>query len=95
MARKLDEFVNVQQTMASTEGNTIRTQPNNLSQGGLPPLPMSAKGYSEAVSTYDTKERELRDTERKLVFYRKEIARMKQLLEGSYNIQKIISLEDD
>ena len=90
LARKLDEFVNVQRNKAATAQASRRS-----AAGGLPPLPMSAKGYSEAVSTYDAKERELRETERKLGFYRKEIAKMRSQLDGSYNIQQIIALEDD
>jgi len=42
-----------------------------------------------------SKEEELRDSERKLHFYRKEIKKLSEQLEGSYNIQTIIALEDD
>lgn len=90
LARKLDDFVNLQRAKAATAEASRRS-----AAGGLPPLPTSAKGYSEAVSTYDAKERELRETERKLGFYRKEIAKMRSQLDGSYNIQQIIALEDD
>ena len=41
------------------------------------------------------KERELRDSQRKIQYYKKEIDFMKNQLDGSYNIQKIMALENE
>lgn len=41
------------------------------------------------------KENELKQSQMKIAFYKKEIETMRRQLEGSYNIQKIIALEDE
>ena len=41
------------------------------------------------------KEAELKQSQLKIQFYKKEIENMRRQLEGSYNIQKIIALEDE
>ena len=41
------------------------------------------------------KEAELKQSQNKIQFYKKEIESMRRQLEGSYNIQKIIALEDE
>lgn len=41
------------------------------------------------------KENELKQSQMKITFYKKEIETMRRQLEGSYNIQKIIALEDE
>ena len=41
------------------------------------------------------KEAELKQSQNKIQFYKKEIENMRRQLEGSYNIQKIIALEDE
>lgn len=41
------------------------------------------------------KENELKQSQHKIQFYKREIENMRRQLEGSYNIQKIIALEDE
>lgn len=45
--------------------------------------------------TIQAKERELREVQGKIQFYKKEIDSMRRQLEESYNIQKITQLEDE
>ena len=61
----------------------------------LPPLPSSTKNVIFSDSLYEQKEKELHDSERRVDFYRKEISKMREILDGSYNLKVIISLEDD
>ncbi len=49
----------------------------------------------EKDSFIKQKESELRQSQQKIQFYKKEIDTMRRQLEGSYNIQKIIQLEDE
>jgi len=41
------------------------------------------------------KQKELHQTQRKMQFYKREIDKMRTQLDGSYNIQKIIALENE
>ena len=41
------------------------------------------------------KEIELKSSQHKVQYYKREIENMRRQLEGSYNIQKIIALEDE
>ena len=41
------------------------------------------------------KEQELKQAQAKTQYYKKEIENMRRQLEGSYNIQKIVALEDE
>jgi hypothetical protein len=62
----------------------------------LPPLPsIGTKNVIYSDTIYESKEQEMKESERKLYFYRKEINKMRDILDGSYNLKMIIGLEDD
>lgn len=43
----------------------------------------------------ESKQKELHQTQRQIKFYKREIDRMRAQLDGSYNIQKIMTLENE
>ena len=86
LSQKLEDFVQMSRSKRNQQNHQY-SQPT-----GLPPAPNPGIQPDPLIQQ---KERELRECQRKIQYYKREIDHMRSQLEGSYNIQKIMALENE